>query len=181
MYCDFFRIFRKEFEYFIIGRKRTKLIQNDSADLPQFLRFDDVELNYCCQKVPIKEMCRLVVNYLQPLKKALNDTHLITFIAGINENDPSKFSNHLQLLNHVQEELLPICDSSYGYKFEIRFNSDKIAGANVIRQILQMPPIDRCSNVEISLHGLAYFYYEHVLGRNKLPIEAISSFLHQDT
>ena len=97
---------------------------------------------------------------------------MITFIGEINENDPNVFSNHLQFLNHIQEELLPICDSSFGYKFVIHFNSDKLAGANVIRQLLQTHPIDRCSNVEISLYG----NFEQP---NELPIEAISNFLHR--
>ena len=136
------------------------------VDIPQFLRFDNVELN-------IARKCNSVVNYLHPIKKALNYAKLmITFIGEIDENDPNVFSNHLQFLNHIQEELLPICDSSFGYKFVIHFNSDKIAGANVIRQLLQMHPIDRCSNVEITLYGLEK-------QPNQLPLEAISNFLHR--
>ena len=70
---------------------RKLLCQSDLADLPQFLRFDDVELNYCCKKVPIKEKCQLAVNYLQPIKKALNGLNLITFIGKIDENYPTGF------------------------------------------------------------------------------------------
>ena len=116
-------------------------------------------------------MCPLVVNYLQPLKKALNGSNSIKFVGRINENDQSGFSNHLQLLNHVQEELLPICDSTYKYHFQIQFQtqSDESASANVIRRILQMHPVDRCSNVEISLCQLKE-------QSNKLPIKAVSKF-----
>ena len=117
-------------------------------------------------------MCRLVVNCLQPLRKATNHSNLITLIGKIDKNDPTGFNNHLQLLNHVQEELLSICDSSRGYKFEIYFFSKENAGSNVICRILQMHPIEKCSNVEISLYGI---YGQPYL----LPIEAISNFLHR--
>ena len=152
-----------------------ELCQSDLADIPQFIRFDVVQLDYFYFTIPIEEMCPLVVNYLQPLKKALNGSKLITFIGGIGGKDPSMFRNHLQLLNHIQDELLPMCDSSHGYKFKIQFNSDTNAAANVIRIILQMHPIDRCSNVEIGLYG--NFEQRNQLPR--LPIKAISNFLHR--
>ena len=136
------------------------------VDIPQFLRFVNVELY-------VDRKCNSVVNYLQPLKKSLNGSNLITFEARINENIQSGFSNHLQLLNHIQEELMPIFDSSHGYKFKVHFDSDANAGVNVIRQLLQMHPIDRCSNVEITLYGLEE-------QPNQLPLEAISNFLHRN-
>ena len=129
-YNKIWRIFSEEFKCFIFGKMGRLLCQSDLVDIPQFLRFDDANLNYCCGTIPIKEKCQLIVNYLQLLKKALNGSKLITFIVGINDKCPSMFSNHLKLLNHIQEELMPICDSSHGYKFTIHFNSDKNTGAN---------------------------------------------------
>ena len=154
-YNKILRIFSEELKCFIFGKMGRLLCQSDLVDIPQFLRFDDANLNYCCGTIPIKEKCQLIVNYLQLLKKALNGSKLITFIVGINDKCPSMFSNHLKLLNHIQEELMPICDPSHGYKFTIHFNSDKNIGANVIHQILQITPIQHCSNVEISFNGLS--------------------------
>ena len=161
------------------------------VNIPQFVRFVDVTLYYCyrCDTRPIEEicklgfylqlhdsltieeMCHLIVIYFQPLKMAPNKSHLTNFIGKIDENDPCEFNTHLQLLSHVQEEFLPIFNSSLGYRFTIYFSSDRNSGTNVISSILQMPPIQHSSNVEIILFGLAQPI--------QLPVESISNFLHQ--
>lgn len=95
---------------------------------------------------------------------------MINFTGIINENDRSCFNDHLQLLDHIRMELLPICASSLGYKFRIRFDSDKNSATNVADKILQMHPIQRCSNVEISLYGL--------IGQLSTEFESILNWLN---
>ena len=160
---------------FIVGSIQKKIFQTDLAVFPQFLRFDAVELCYWSYTLPIAKKCHLFAQYLKPLKKALNDSNLIHFDAIIYKNDMRHFSGHSQLLCHLREDLLPICDSSRAYKFEIRFFSDKSAGYDVIDQILQMHPINRgsCSKVEIILYGLAG-------QRTHLPLKTISNWLHRN-
>ena len=133
------------------------------------LRFDNSLQQF--DRLSIEEICQLVVIYLRPLKMALTGSNLMNFIGKINENDPREFSTHLQLLSHIQEELLPIFNSSLRFKFSIRFTSNMNAGTNVISSILRMPPIQHSSNVEIGLYGSTQPI--------QLPIETISSFLHQ--
>ena len=142
-------------------------------NLPQFLRFVRVVLDYkssvYSNVLPIEKKCQSVVNYLQPLK--LNDT-LIHFIGFIHQTNRNNFISHSQLLDHLRNELLPICGSSRGYKFEI-FTLDEVSCKDLIAQILQMPPIVCCSNVEISIHGRINYPIQ-------LPIEPISNWLHRN-
>ena len=170
------------------------------AELPKFVRFNKVKLDYCDGyaeifaesnylngepiKLPIAEKClSLLANYLQPLKKALNDSVFIHFFAAINGNDPNCFSDGSQLLSHVQNELLQICDSSRGYKFEIGyFCSEMNDCTNVIASILQTDPIVQCSHVEIIFHRLIRNLtpqsdFQH--HTRQLPIELISNWLHR--
>ena len=160
------------FECSIWGKRRLKeLFQADLVKIPQFFRFNDVDLCYRNNILPIGRMCQRVVNYLQPLKKALSALNLINFTGAINEYDPFQFSTHLHLINHIQHELMPIFDLSIGYKFRIHFLSNRFDGATVIASILQTSPIQQCLNVEIALCEIA-----HPI---ELPLEAISNFLHR--
>ena len=121
---------------------------------------------------PIEKKCQSVVNYLQHLK--LNNSSLIHFVCIINENNRTHFNDHIQLLGHLQNELLPICGSSCSFKFEIDFYSDEDSHTDLIAQILQLPQIDTCSNVDIKLR----FAMHPIL--MQLPIEPISNWLHQN-
>ena len=151
------------------------------ANLPQFLRFDCVKLHYqnsvYVYTPLIEKTCQSAVNYLQRLK--LNDSSLIHFNGTISKNNPSHFSDHSQLLDHLQNELLPIHGSSRRYKFEICFhsNSDQvsISYADLFVKILQIPRIDCCSNVEIKLYGFIGFTMPPI----QFPIEPISKWLHR--
>ena len=143
-------------------------------DLPQFLRFDRVELSYqssvYANALPIAKKCQSVVNYLQRLK--LNDTTLIHFIGFIHQTNRNNFIGHSQLLDHLRNELLPICGSSRGYKFEI-FTLDEVSCKDLIAPILQIPQIYCCSYVEISIDGRIKYPIQ-------LPIEPISNWLHRN-
>ena len=144
------------------------------TDLPQFFRFDRIQLDYqdsAAEALPIAEKCQSVVNCLQPLK--LDDSSLIHFIGAINKNDRNCFSDHSQLLDHLRNELLPICGSSHRYKFEIFLGSYEVSSNNLIAQILQLPQIECCLNVEIKLYGLRMYLMQ-------FPIDSISNWLHQN-
>ena len=158
-----------------IHNKPKIISKHELTNLPQFLRFDHVELDYqnIYQTLSIVEKCQSVVNYLEPLK--LSDSNLIHFIGAINKNNRSHFSNHSQLLDHLQNELLPIWGSSRGYKFEIYLFLDEVSHTNLIAQILQLPRIDCCSNVEIKL-PLSVFTMHPM----QFPIETISNWLHRN-
>ena len=162
-------IFRNGLIGFIVGNKRKRIFQTDLDEIPNFLRFETVNLWYRSSGITIAEKCELFVNYLLWLKMALNDSKLIHLICTVNPNGPNNFKNHFQLLEHVQNELLPICESSRGFKFEIEFYSS--ADTNLIESLLQMPPIYCCSNVEIEL-------YEFSKWPIQLPVESISGWLH---
>ena len=146
--------------------------ENEFPKFPQFIRFDEVTLLYGHSKLPIDEMCQSVVNYLQPLKSALKDSNIIYFSGVINQGQVfNYFTDHSKLLNHLQEVLMPICNSSRGYNFKILFYTNKNTGSKVAATILQMPAIARCSTLKISL----------ILLRDpiQLPVEAISNWLHR--
>ena len=149
-----------------------KIFKRELTNLPQFVRFDRVELDYqiTAKALAVAKKCQSVVNYLQPLK--LNDSNLIYFYGIINQNNRSHFSDYSQLLDNLRNELLPKCGLSRGYKFEICLFSHEVSHTNLIAQILQLPRIDCCSNVEINLPLVAM----HPL---QFPIEPISNWLHR--
>ena len=132
----------------VIGRHLSDLIAS-----PSFIRFNNVQICYWLRSQPIEEKCEMFESHLVPLKPALNDSNMIEFWARISQDYPPYFTDHSFLLNYLQNRLLGICDSSRGYKFRISFWSDENAISNVISSILQMPPMKRCSNVEIEIYG----------------------------
>ena len=178
-------------------------------ELPKFVRFKRVELEYCdgyngygeygCAKISVEkrdrsleqsiaEKCQSLVKYLQPLKEALNNLVLIYFVAVINANDGSCFSDSSKLLNHVQNEVIPICNSSRGYRIEISYFESMNDCPNVIASILQMNPFIRCSHLEIIFHRyfhtdtygeLSTWSSQHAVEPPQLPIERISNWLHR--
>ena len=147
--------------------------ENELPKFPQFIRFGQVNLLYGLAKLPNYEMCQSVVNYLQPLKSALNDSNMINFTGLICQDQDNQgcFTDHSKLLNHLQEGLMPICNSSRGYNFDIWFCTNKNTGSKVAAAILQMPAIGRCSTLKIILRPIQ--------DPIQLPVEAISNWLHR--
>lgn len=159
------------FGTFIIGLGRTELVLNELTTFSPFLRFDTIWLWSLYGEHPIKEKCEFIERHLRPLKSALIDSNMIDFRARISAYDDGiDFSDHLQLLEYIRNRLLPICNSSLGYKFYIDFESDFNSAANVIASLLQMPEIKRCANVEIKITSRE---------QNQLPIETISNWLER--
>lgn len=95
---------------------------------------------------------------------------MIEFYAFIDRNYYRDFSGYSQLIEHIRNNLLPICNLSRGYKFYIGFGSDKNSAKNVIESLLQMPAIKQCSHVE----------FKNFNGeKNQLPVDAISNWLER--
>ena len=173
---------RKRCQCYIVSnsegyRRQRHIFKHELTNLPQFLRFDDVEIHYessvYVYALPIAKKCESVVNYLRLLK--LNDLKLVHFNGTIDKYDRNNFSSYPRLLDHLRNELLPICGPSRRYIFEISFNLDLALQTNLIANILQMPQIDCCSNVEIKLHGPTLYQYQI-----QFPIEPISNWLHRN-
>ena len=97
---------------------------------------------------------------------------MITLTARINQNDQSQFRDHSQLLDHLREQVLPICDSSPAYYFEFDFQSDNDAAGNVIGQFLQLPSIKRCQKVGFNYANETFI---------QLPVDAISNWLNRNS
>lgn len=171
-------------EAFIIGAKTTLIRHADLLHLldlfapPQFIRFDRVWLYYrSCQcsnsTSSITEKCQSFVDFLRPLKKTINCPNLINFSADIN-GCYGNFVDPNSLICHLRNELLIVFDSPRRYQFSIHFYQDIEAMTNVIAQILQMPQVFQCANVEF------YFNSNNSFSRNlSLPVAAISKFLNR--
>ena len=146
----------------------------DLKKFPTFLRFNRVNLLYriSLQLQSIEEKCQLIASSLKSIKETLNDSNKIVFNGCIDQNDQSDFNNHSTLVGYIQDEFLPVCDSSCLYKFDIEFYSDKNSGAKVIASILKMPQIIRCSSVEIGLWQIS--------DPIQIPIEGIVQWLNQN-
>ena len=142
----------------------------------EFLRFENVILEYenygDSDLQSIDKKCHLFVEHLKPLKAAFNDSTTIEFNADVG-GDQSNFRDPLQLLNHLRNELLPICDLPCRYEFSIFFSSHGASATAILDSILQMSPVNSSTNVEFD------FYHTNrgppILTR--LPVDAISAWL----
>ena len=160
----------------INGKIINKAAIIELAKSTQFVRFNKVkaELYYYKSGRTIEEKCKIFANYLHDIEAiTLNGLNQIHFSFSIIKKCESSFSDQTQMFNYLQKELLPVCGRPRSYKFEfyIEYNKVEPSGTNTIAQILQMHPIDRCSNIELILYGIR--------ATMQWPIEAISDWLHQ--
>lgn len=132
-----------------------------------FLRFTNVELQFRSYGL-IEKKCENIQLKLHKLKHVLIDSNWIKFNAKIDQNDGTAFNNHLQLLEYIRNQLLPICNSSRGYEFYIAFKSDNNYASNIIESLIQMQAIKRCSKIKIGIVGGDQMY---------LPVKEISNWL----
>ena len=155
-------------EAFIGRSDRKRISLANLAEFPPFLRFEEVRLEYDSGLQSLITKCRLFEDCLNSIKPALKDSNKIRFEAVINQSDPSHFSDHSSVVIYLRDRLLPICNSSRRYVFDISFYSDKNSAANLISSILQISQVQSCSNVSIELFG------NHSA---RLPAEDISNWL----
>ena len=80
---------------------------------------------------------------LQPLKSLLIGAEF-EFSYGKQLSE----SNYFKLLDHIEKELLPICNACCSYKFDIHFNYNKDNVPTLVASILRFEPVIRCSNVQ---------------------------------
>ena len=166
-----------------IGRDRieddeTKISLVKLAEFPPFLRFNNARLYlyYYIGSQPLLAKCLLFEGCLNSVKPALKDSNKIRFHAVIEQADPNDinpfhFIDPSTVVIYLRDRLLPICDSTRRYAFDISFESaDENSATEVISTILQIPQVQSCSNVSIVL-----FDYRYVSAR--LPVEDISNWL----
>ena len=146
----------------------------------EFVRFENVKLNYNDRPYnadlgfqSIDKKFHLFVKHLKPLKAAFSDSTIIQFYASIGYRQ-SQFTDPLQLLNHLRNELLPVCDSARRYEFSILFYSQEASATAILDAILQMPPINFSTNVAFNF----YQPYGGILPQ-LLPVDAISVWLNR--
>ena len=142
-------------EAIIIGNTTTNVSLSNLTSVPRFLRFKEVKLSYNFGAKSIEEKCRSIQKYLQPLKEALKDSTAIRFYGDIYRNDQAYFSDYSKLLEYLSEQLLKICNSSREYDFYISFRTEEADAeeANVVKSIIQMPQICRCSHLRLIVFG----------------------------
>ena len=162
------------------GGTGTEISPSDLTALPPFLRFNIVQLEVaelCYVKVgqPIAEKCLLFENLLQQSLKPALDGSVLAFGGDIDENKSSCFHNHLELLNYLRDRLLPICNKSREYKFDISFDSDKSAAKRVIASILETPQLNHCSSAQFWI----YYGSDEPQLQLRLPIKEISIWFHR--
>ena len=105
-----------------------------------------------------------------PLKFALKDSNKITLYAEIDFDRWGYFRDHIHLLEYLRTRLLPICNSSRAYKFDISLGTK--SAPDIIASLLQMPEIKCCSNVKIKFEQKRKVH-------NQLPVEEISNWLER--
>ena len=133
---------------------------------PPFLRFDEVRLQYEVGQKLLLAKCLLFEECLNSIKPALKDSNKISFVASIDKDNSSHFSDHSSVVIYLRYGLLPICCSSRRYTFIINLESDEYSGTDLLESIFQIFQVQRCSNVSILLDLTT-----------KLPVEDISNWL----
>ena len=149
--------------------------------LPSYLRFDTVRVDY--REYYYKglgteseaEKCdwmRLMV--LEPIKKALIGAKYEFFW-----HESSYICDNM-LLNHIEKDLIPMCDNSCSYMFHIEaysgvfYDPAKSKLSNIICTILQkLAPITCCSKVEFNLITKGDYI------QTQLPVEIISNWFNR--
>lgn len=152
-----------------IGAGKTEIPLQDLTTVPGFLRFDNVSLAYSTGSLSITEKCESFNKYLPSAKASLYDSNLLCFNCHVEKEDPQSFSDHSTLLEHIRG-IVSICDSSRKYMFHFLLITDDSAAANVIKSILEMPPVARSSYVYI---------VQLAAGLTQLPVETISNWLNR--
>ena len=148
-----------------IGYRRIK----DAAfrEPPSFLRFGYIDLDYRPGRQLIAAKWRQIKKLLT--SELLNGTNL-KFRGRINQTEPSDFANHSQLLDHIGNELLPICNRCQSYEFRINIWFDENDTASTISSILEMQPVNECSHVKFVL-------YDWKVTPLPFPVEGIENWI----
>ena len=156
-----------------IGSER-KRISFENLAVPPFLRFDDVLLEFRSGSRSLLEKCLVFEDCLNSIKPALKDSNRTCFDAIIDSGDPCHFSDHSTIVIYLRYGLLPICNSSRRYNFDIDFDLNENCATDLISSILQISQVRLCSNVSIEL-------FDDFDQSTRLPVEDISNWLAPKT
>ena len=90
---------------------KTEIAFSELIVVSPFLRFDQVSFQYHidtdtlqpidCGSQPIAEKCESFRGSLPSIKSTLYDSNIIHFNCAINEEDPTQFTDHSALLEHI--------------------------------------------------------------------------------
>lgn len=149
--------------------------RNDFEEFPPFLYLDKIGLEYY-GTMTITKKCELFKSHLQSIKRALYHSN-IEFHGSIHKDNKGyfvgspkhiDFHDHTKLVEHIRNEVLPLCGSARCYSFNITLYTDKNSAAKIIDSILRMPSVNRCSNVSF------WFRDDGIKG---ISVETISNWL----
>ena len=160
---------------FISGKE---IYENElkAAEIPPYLRFDIVKLNYmnlalASYEGTIGERFEWVQMILQPFKKALTGSKF-KFLGIISNGDDGRyFKDSSTLLDHI-DKTLQISDRCRAYKFYIESESNENTSTNVLSALLEFDAIIRCSKITVKFNFWKFT-------QTHLPIEAVGNWLNR--
>lgn len=145
---------------------------------PKYLRFDEIKLSCLGGSgfQSIREVCSSLQKFAQLFAQKLNGKGAkLKFIGDIKQTHLTEtdFSDHLMLVNYLENELLPNFSCCRAYEFLVAFYSNEDASANFISSLLKMKPIVCCSDVTLTIFIMDDTH------PTELPVEAIIKWLGQ--
>lgn len=142
--------------------------------IPYYIRFNIVDINYCSRLTPIRDKSESIKAILTPIKFALNGSKFeFKTILDI------RFNYFTDLIEHIGNELLTICNNCRSYRFTIYYlPAYQSMATNAIETILQFEQIALCSHVffDLRINEIT----RTALGCDcKLPVDAIANWLNR--
>lgn len=161
----------KFFGIFLVHPNYGHLIPSGLNCIPLFLRLGTLELKYFTGKKPIEEKCEFIEKSLIQLRTMFDEHTMLKFNANIS-SDSSDFRDHSQVVERINNHILPLCIQTRAFYFNIEFESDKNSITTLISKLLHLEQIKCCSKLIFSIDT------EDQLKLN-LPIEDVSAWLEK--
>lgn len=99
------------FRSFQVFVSETEIAETELEVLPPYLRFHTLKVDDCGDQ-SIVEKIEWIKRTLRPHLQQLLNGSTLQLKCIIDQDDPSFFANFLMLFNHIENELLPICNAS---------------------------------------------------------------------
>lgn len=142
--------------------------------IPYYIRFNIVDINYCSRLTTIRDKSESIKAILAPIKFALNGSKFeFKTILEI------RFNYFTDLIEHIGNELLTICNNCRSYRFTIYYlPACQSMATNAIATILQFEQIALCSHVffDLRINEITRTALECDC---KLPVDAIANWLNR--
>ena len=152
----------------LIGTPGT-VLDSGLANIPTFVRINELFLRYNADEMPIETKCTLFLNRLDSSKLYVKNANTVNFCGRIVRHDECCFEDSSQLLKHLNK-LIYVFSNACRFKFQLSFWSDEDMAGYTMGRILSIPEVYYSSNVEIT-----FFCARH---STALPIKDISDWLH---